>query len=433
MDLKDLKTYSFAKFKHFTLKSIDDWFGDKFATSGSQMKGRKMALTNFVQSILCTINDSNICAKARCFAEKTVHKTYTVLFIIEKVSGILQQCSCTCPAGAGFLAACKHVSAILYALEHYSQTGKSIERTSCTSQLQMWHVPSAKKVTTKLKLQDFFKKPILKTNNEVREDTQSKMLNAFINRRIPTVLTIKRNVNPVGFFNDHCYVKNLGSCLMNDINDVNEKEIKQIEFLTRKQSNCKLWKEVRKTHITASVAHSIASTVKSGKMSVKPAQAIVCPKNFTNAAIRWGKSSESTAIKEYQKKTGNLVKPSGVFIHPEINYLAASPDGILSDNSAVVEVKCPYKYRKCPAAEVDYVQNINSFENHPYYTQCQIQMKVCNIPRCDFVVWTTKSIYIKTINLNESFLKDVLDRIHIYYSKVFINEYFRLKWEEPQM
>lgn len=414
--------------------SIDDWFADKFATTGSQMKGRKMALTNFVQSILCAINDSSICAKARCFAEKTVHKTYTILFIIEKVSGGLQQCSCTCPAGAGFLAACKHVSAVLYALEHYSQTGKSLERTSCTSQLQMWHVPATKKDSTKLKIHDFYPKPILNTNNKVREDTQSRMLNAFINRRVPTVLTIERNVNPVGFFNDHCYVKNLEGCLMNEINNVNENEIKRIEILTRKQSKCKLWKEVRKTHITASVAHSIASTVKSGKMSVKPAQAIVCPKVFTNAAIRWGKSRESTAIKEYQEKTGNFVKNSGICIDPVIKYLAASPDGILSDNSAVLEVKCPYKFRNCPAAEVDYVQNINSFEKHPYYTQCQIQMKVCNIPRCDFVVWTTKSIYIKKIYLNESFLTDVLDKIHIYYNKVFVNEYFRLKWEkEPEI
>ena len=233
--------------------------------------------------------------------ERLFTKLIHFFFVIEKVSGSLHQCSCTCPAGAGFLAACKHVAAILYALEHYGQSGKSIERKSCTSQLQMWHVPTSKKVSTKLKLEHFFKKPKRITNNEAKEDSQSKMLNAFINRRIPTVLTIKRNVNPVGFFNDHCYVKNLQSCLMNNINDVNLEDIKQIEFLTRKQSNCKLWKEVRKTHITASTAHRIVSTVKSGKMSVKPAQAIVCPKSFSNAAIRWGKSRESTAVKEHKK------------------------------------------------------------------------------------------------------------------------------------
>ena len=53
------------------------------------------------------------------------------------------------------------------------------------------------------------------------------------------VLKIQRNENPVGFLNDHCYMKNLQSCLMNIINDVNLRDI-QIEFLTRKQSNCKL-------------------------------------------------------------------------------------------------------------------------------------------------------------------------------------------------
>ena len=139
--------------------------------------------------------------------------------------------------------------------------------------------------------------------------------------------------------------------------------------------------------------------------------------------------SQETAIKEYEKTTGNLVKPSGIFIHPNIKYLAASPDGIVTDNSAVVEVKRPYKYRNSLASEVDFVQNMGSFKNHPFYTQCQIQMKVCNIPRCDFVVWTTKSIYIQNITLNEPFVEDVLTKIHFYYNKVFINEYFRLKWE----
>ena len=35
------------------------------------------------------------------------------------------------------------------------------------------------------------------------------------------------------------------------------------------------------------------------------------------------------------------VNECGLFIHPEYNFLAASPDGLIGDNT-VLEIKCPY-------------------------------------------------------------------------------------------
>lgn len=72
--LTELKTIKCTMFKHFNLHSIDGWFTDKFATAVSQMKGRKMALTNFVKTIICAINNI-IFIKSSCFAEKSVNKT----------------------------------------------------------------------------------------------------------------------------------------------------------------------------------------------------------------------------------------------------------------------------------------------------------------------------------------------------------------------
>lgn len=106
---------------------------------------------------------------------------------------------------------------------------------------------------------------------------------------------------------------------------------------------------------------------------------------------------ESIALQCYEKQTKNKVKKCGLFIDENLNYMAASPDGILDDNTAVVEVKCPYKYRYNYAEEVDYVKNFDNFETHQYYMQCQLQMKICKVKYCDFVVYTTKNIIVKRV------------------------------------
>lgn len=142
--MRNITDYPKKFWQKVTLETVDNWFADKHATSGSQAKGRNLALNSFIKMISSArVNgSSDVFVKAICYAEKTKNKVYTLYIVVEIVAGIIKQCTCACPAGNGFEAACKHVSAVLYGVEHYRQTGKSLERISCTSKLQTWHVPN---------------------------------------------------------------------------------------------------------------------------------------------------------------------------------------------------------------------------------------------------------------------------------------------------
>lgn len=65
-------------------------------------------------------------------------------------------------------------------------------------------------------------------------------------------------------------------------------------------------------------------------------------------------------------------------------------------------------------------------KNHMYYTQVQIQMYVTKIYKCDFVVWTTKGIFIEPILYDEAFVSECLQHIQTYFEDVFSIFYFEL-------
>ena len=56
---------------------------------------------------------------------------------------------CTCSAGRASHASCKHIAAVLYALEEFSQMGYTQESTTCTERLQQWNQPRSKKAFVK--------------------------------------------------------------------------------------------------------------------------------------------------------------------------------------------------------------------------------------------------------------------------------------------
>ena len=62
----------------------------------------------------------------------------------------------------------------------------------------------------------------------------------------------------------------------------------------------------------------------------------------------------------------------------------------------VVEVKCPFSCRDKSFDEAvkdrEFCLEEDTFllkQNHPYYFQVQLQMKLCKVKFCDFVVWGT--------------------------------------------
>jgi putative phage-type endonuclease len=62
--------------------------------------------------------------------------------------------------------------------------------------------------------------------------------------------------------------------------------------------------------------------------------------HFVSEPMRWGKQYEPMAKERFAEKTGLTVIECGTFDHPTIEYLAASPDGLIQ-HDGLLETKCP--------------------------------------------------------------------------------------------
>jgi exodeoxyribonuclease (lambda-induced) len=63
-------------------------------------------------------------------------------------------------------------------------------------------------------------------------------------------------------------------------------------------------------------------------------------KRADNRHLQWGREHEARAVQKYEVETGNLVTPTGFWVHESIGWLGASPDGLIGPN-ALLETKCP--------------------------------------------------------------------------------------------
>lgn len=89
--------------------------------------------------------------------------------------------------------------------------------------------------------------------------------------------------------------------------------------------------------------------------------------NFMNQAMQDGVEREPDARRLFEAITGKDVALCGSFDHPEIVNTSASPDGIIRDEDAVLELKCP--------THITHAKNLLSEtmpKNYEYQVQWQI-------------------------------------------------------------
>lgn len=99
---------------------------------------------------------------------------------------------------------------------------------------------------------------------------------------------------------------------------------------------------------------------------------------ITGKAIEWGQYYEPEAIELYQQTTGRLVGLTDVVQHPELEYVAGTPDGLVGDDG-IIEVKCPYN-------PVNHMANLREGEQiEDYWYQIQGYLWLTNRDWCDFV------------------------------------------------
>jgi len=108
------------------------------------------------------------------------------------------------------------------------------------------------------------------------------------------------------------------------------------------------------------------------------------------AAMAWGHMFEPVSVQIYEHLTNEKVIFMGCIPHPEIPFLGASPDGIVSPwetdggirqrTQRLLEIKNPIS------------REIDGIPSEAYWIQQQIQMEVCDMEGCDFFETSFKII-----------------------------------------
>ena len=204
--------------------------------------------------------------------------------------------------------------------------------------------------------------------------------------------------------------------------------------VTIAQSQSEVWQHHRAGRITASRAHSALNLREDGRHKSFLESTLQYSDPFSNAATKWGIDNEATARKEYtslcrQKHSNFHVELSGLVVCAQEPQFAASPDGITYCDCharGLVEIKCPHKYRhglsNCyQDAQFPLTDRETIKTNHPYYTQMQAQMMVCQVAHCDFFVWSRGEKPQDTVLIRVARNDELISRLHVQMNRVFVS------------
>lgn len=99
--------------------------------------------------------------------------------------------------------------------------------------------------------------------------------------------------------------------------------------------------------------------------------------HFVTDAMQWGIDYEEAAVSEYEIKAGTLCSEAGLFMHPTIKFLGATPDRLVGSDG-IVEAKCP-------TPETHYTYWLNKTLPDDYEPQVMTQLAVTGRQWCDFI------------------------------------------------
>uniref|UniRef100_A0A1A7XC15 YqaJ viral recombinase domain-containing protein n=1 Tax=Iconisemion striatum TaxID=60296 RepID=A0A1A7XC15_9TELE len=230
--------------------------------------------------------------------------------------------------------------------------------------------------------------------------------------------------------------------------------LEKVEVQTRGQRTNPDWFIWRKNRITASVAHCIAhSRFANGKSKAPPHSYLATVTGegprFQTRAMSWGVQMEAEAVRRYQKQKSAMGRPvsvldCGLFIDAQRPWLAASPDGIVTDSRSgqrllCLEVKCPYKHRHRRVEEACredpafclQIQDQDERQpgqspvyhlktSHSYFTQVQCQLAVTGLKQADFVVFTLKEMVVVPVTFDPTMWEETVTKLEVFYRKAVL-------------
>ena len=146
------------------------------------------------------------------------------------------------------------------------------------------------------------------------------------------------------------------------------------------------WKSERAGHCTASRFRDVLAKIRTGeaasrrnyRVQLVTERLIGAPiSGFKSAAMEWGTQTEPLARVAYEAHTGDPVVETGFHLHQGVDWVGASPDGLVGDEG-LLEIKCPE-----PATHMETL--LDGVCPSEHVAQIQGQMWVTGRKWCDFV------------------------------------------------
>ena len=189
------------------------------------------------------------------------------------------------------------------------------------------------------------------------------------------------------------------------------------------QSTNTQWKQERKKRLSASNFGRICKmTDRTNKQLF--VKSLMVHKDIQTPAVNHGKAYESIAVKKYEEKNNNKTRECGLFVSKQYPMLCATPDRIVNEN-LILEVKCPFsaKDKMISPDTVTYLKQVDGkltlCQNHDYYYQVQGQMLCTEATETCFVIYTLHDIQVIRIGRDESFIKEMTDKLICFFNQHF--------------
>lgn len=130
-----------------------------------------------------------------------------------------------------------------------------------------------------------------------------------------------------------------------------------------------------------------------------------------NVATEHGTINEPNALKDYEMETGNEVVEAYFEVHPDFDWLGASPDGYLGEEG-LLEIKCPYGKRHSKD------DDFKSLSEQPhYYGQIQIQLLCTGRKWCDFYQWSPYGSKLERVNIDPQWIDENMPVLQEFYEE----------------
>ncbi len=183
------------------------------------------------------------------------------------------------------------------------------------------------------------------------------------------------------------------------------------------------WKRARLGYVSASRIGDVMTGgggVTRGKYAMRVAAERVSDgsgtESYSNEFMEWGTQQEPFARITYESKSNVFVEKTGFWVHPEIQWLGASPDGLVGDDG-LVEIKCPFTTTHMRYVFDDEVPK-------EYYKQIQCQLWVTGRSWCDFISYDPritakhKQLFVKRCMRDEAVISKMESEVKKFLEEV---------------